>query len=122
MEINGLSAYTSSAKIADDEEEKVIEEREKEPAKVKKDEKDVAEFSKSDFDETDVEEKAENYIQNMIFSGNLTEESKALLENYLASFDVAKFIKMYGPFTSASEISAALYAATAGFIKHQEEE
>ena len=123
MEIKGTSAYTSASKIAQDDEKQKEQElaREKETAQISKDENDTAEFSRTDFDEADVEEKARNYLQNILI-GNLTEESQALTEQYLAEFDVAKFIRMYGPFTSASEISAAMYAATAGLIKYQEEE
>ena len=78
--------------------------------------------SQDDYSESDVEEKAANYIQNIIASTNLTEASKAQLQQYLNSFDVAKFIKSYGPFTSTAEISAAMYAVTSGMIKRQEDE
>ena len=76
-------------------------------------------MSGSDFGETDVETKANNYVQNIIATVNLTEESKALLQQYMATFDVAKFIKSYGPFTTTAEISAAMYAVTSGLIKIQ---
>ena len=41
---------------------------------------------------------------------------------YLNDFDAAAFIKSYGPFESVRDISAAMYAVTAGLIKYQEEE
>ena len=56
-----------------------------------------------------------------MFTYNLTDESAAALQNYLNTFDVARFIKDYGPFTSTSEISAAMYAAVGSLIKQQEE-
>lgn len=121
MEITGTTAYTSAAKIVkNDDEQEVVQETQ--TNQIFKEEKDNTEFSKTDYDKNDVKEKAQNYLQNILFTGNLTEESKAILENYLATFDVDKFIKMYGPFTSASEISAAMYAVTSGLIKYQEEE
>jgi len=132
MEISGVSskAYTSAAAAAEEEDElqETQEENAAEEAKEygvstkEKEEKDVTEFSSSDYDESDVEEKASNYIQNILFTNSLTDESVAALQNYLNTFDVAKFIKSYGPFSSAAEISAAMYAATSGLIKHQEEE
>lgn len=85
-------------------------------------EKDTTEFSSSDYSNDAVEEKAQNYLKNILFIGNLTEESKSALTQYMNSFDVAKFVKNYGPFASTSEISVAMYAATAGMIKHHEEE
>ena len=67
-------------------------------------------------------DKVSNYIQNILASGNLTDASIAQLQQYLSTFDVAKFIKSYGPFNSTAEISAALYAVTSGMVKRQEEE
>lgn len=127
MEISGVTgAYTSAAQGAeeiDDEQDpkKIAEEKAKEEAvkTKKKEEKDTVELSGSDFGETDVETKANNYVQNIIATVNLTEESKALLQQYMATFDVAKFIKSYGPFTTTAEISAAMYAVTSGLIKIQ---
>ena len=79
--------------------------------------------SKDDeYSESEVEEKVQNYIQNILYTSNLTEASKAQLQQYLNTFDVAKFIKSYGPFNSTAEISAAMYAVTAGLIKRQEDE
>ena len=131
MEISGVSskAYTSSAQGVEEEEElqEAQEEQTKEygvsaKEKKEKEEKDVTEFSSSDYGESDVEEKAQNYLKNILFIGNLTEESQAAIANYMNTFDVAKFIKSYGPFASTSEISAAMYAVTAGMIKHPENE
>lgn len=128
MEITGVNtkAYTSaSAAVEEDEElQETKEEQTKEyGVSVKeKEEKDTTEFSSSDYDEADVEEKAENYLKNIIFVGGLTDSSAAALQNYLNTFDVAKFIKDYGPFSSTSEISAAMYAAVGSLIKQQEDE
>ncbi len=127
MEITGVSskAYTSAA-AAVEEDEKLQKEQEEQTKEygvsgAKKDEKDTTEFSSSSYDEADVQEKAENYLKNILFVGNLTDVSSAALQNYLNTFDVAKFIKSYGPFSSTSEITAAMYAATSGMIKYQEE-
>lgn len=128
MEISGVSAktYTSAAAAIDEDEELKEAEEEKaseEAAKTEKKEGDKVDLSsQDDYSESDVEEKAANYIQNIIASTNLTEASKAQLQQYLNSFDVAKFIKSYGPFTSTAEISAAMYAVTSGMIKRQEDE
>ena len=127
MEITGVNskAYTSaSASVEEDEEMQETQEQEAKEYGVsvkEKEEKDTTEFSSSDYDEADVEEKAENYLKNILFVGGLTEASEAALQNYLNTFDVAKFIKSYGPFSSTSEITAAMYAATSGMIKYQEE-
>lgn len=132
MEIFGVTskAYTSAAAAAEDEEklqegqeEKATEEAKEYGVSAKeKQEKDVTQFSSSDYDEDDVEEKATNYLKNIMFTINLTDESSAALHNYLNTFDVAKFIKNYGPFNSSAEISAAMYAATSGMIKQQQDE
>ena len=128
MEISGLSsrAYTSAAQGVEEDEE--LEETQEEQAKEygvsvkKKEEKDVTEFASSNYSNKDVEEKAQNYMENILFIGNLTDESKSALTQYMNTFDVAKFIRNYGPFASTSEISAAMYAATAGMIKHPDSE
>ena len=128
MEISGVSskAYTSAAQGVEEDEE--LEEAKDEKAKEygvsakAAEEKDTTEFSSSDYSNDAVEEKAQNYLKNILFIGNLTEESKSALTQYMNTFDVAKFVKNYGPFASTSEISAAMYAATAGMIKHPEEE
>ena len=131
MEIFGVTskAYTSAAAAAEEEDElqETQEENAAEEAKEygvaakEKQEKDVTQFSSSDYDEDDVEEKAINYLKNIMFTTNLTDESSVALHNYLNTFDVAKFIKNYGPFNSSAEISAAMYAATAGLVKQQDE-
>ncbi len=132
MEIFGVTskAYTSAAAAAEEEDElqETQEEHAAEEAKEygvaakEKQEKDVTQFSSSDYDEDDVEEKAINYLKNIMFTTNLTDESSVALHNYLNTFDVAKFIKNYGPFNSSAEISAAMYAATSGMIKQQQDE
>lgn len=130
MEISNVSgAYTSAAQAAEEiEEEKQPKKLEEEKAKEetaktkKKEEKDTIQLSDSDFDEADVETKANNYVQNIIATVNLTEESKSLLKQYMATFDAAKFIKSYGPFASTAEISAAMYAVTSGLIKRQDDD
>ncbi len=128
MEITGVNskAYTSaSASVEEDEEMQETQEQEAKEYGVsvkEKEEKDTTEFSSSDYDEADVEEKAENYLKNILFVGGLTEASEAALQNYLNTFDVAKFMKDYGPFTSTSEISAAMYAAVGSLIKQQQDE
>ena len=111
MEISGVSskAYTSAAASLEEEDElkETQEENATEEAKEygvstkEAEEKDTTQFSSSEYDEDDVEEKATNYLN---------------------TFDVAQFIKTYGPFTSTSEISAAMYAATSGMIKQQQDE
>ena len=128
MEISGVSAkaYTSAAAAVDEDEELKEAEEEKasqESSKTEKQEGDKVELSsKDEYSETDVEDKVSNYIQNILASGNLTDASIAQLQQYLSTFDVAKFIKSYGPFNSTAEISAALYAVTSGMVKRQEEE
>lgn len=132
MEITGVSskAYTSAAAAAEEEDElqETREENAAEEAKEygvatkQKEEKDATEFASSGYDEKDVEEKASNYIKNIIYTSHLTDASSAALQNYLNTFDVANFIKKYGPFSSTAEISAAMYAATSGMIKYQNED
>lgn len=128
MEISGVSAkaYTSAAASVEEDEELKEAEEEKasqESSKTEKQEGDKVELSsKDEYSETDVEDKVSNYIQNILASGNLTDASIAQLQQYLSTFDVAKFIKSYGPFNSTAEISAALYAVTSGMVKRQEEE
>lgn len=132
MEITGVNSknYTSAAAAAEEEEElqETKEESASEEAKEygvatkQKDEKDTAEFTKTDYGEDDVEEKAANFIQNILFVGGLTDEAETALTRYMNTFDAAKFIKSFGPFSSASEISAAMYAVTAGMVKYRDEE
>ncbi len=128
MEITGVNskAYTSAAAAVEEDEE--LQETQEEEAQeygvsVKdKEEKDTTEFSSSDYDEADVQEKAENYLKNLIYAGGLTDASAAALQNYMNTFDVAKFIKDYGPFTTTAEISAAMYAAVGSLIKQQQQD
>lgn len=128
MEISNVSgAYTSSKIVeTDDEKEtkKTQEEEEKEQKVTEKEEKDSVEITSSDdYDEESVEDKAKNYVANIIANPKLTEESKAIIQQYMATFDAAKFIKMYGgPFTSTAEISAAMYAVTSQMVKYQQDE
>lgn len=125
MDISGVSAKAYASALNEDEkmiklqDEKVAEDT----AKAKKDERDMVMVSASeDFSANGVEEKASNYIQNLIATTLLTEESKAQIVEYLNNFDAEKFIRAYGPFSSTSEVSAALYAVTSGMVKRQEEE
>ena len=123
MEINRVpsKAYTSSVSaIEEDEKQNEIQTQEFGITPQEEEQKDIVQISTSEFDENNVQEKVYAYIQNIIFTENLTEDSKNALNNYLNTFDVAKFIKMYGPFSSAAEISAAMYAVTSGMIKYQE--
>ena len=68
-----------------------------------------------------MEEKVNNYIQNFLANPKLTDAARAALKTYLNDFDAAAFIKAYGPFESARDISAAMYAVTAGLVKYQDE-
>lgn len=128
MEISGVqpNAYTSAAAaVGEDEKKKEVAEEKtsKETVKTEKQDGDKVQISANDdFSEASVEEKASNYIQNLIATTLLTEESKTQIVNYLNNFDVQKFIKSYGPFSSNAEVSAALYAVTSGMVKRQEEE
>jgi len=127
MEISGLSsnAYTSAAAAIEEEKQPKIQDEKtaEETAKAKKDESDMVMVSaNNDFSEVSVEEKASNYIQNLIATTLLTEDSRAQIVNYLNNFDAQQFIKSYGPFSSNAEVSAALYAVTSGMVKRQEEE
>lgn len=127
MEISGVSAkaYTSAAAAIEEDEE--LKENEETAAKnvatTEKNEADKVVISSfDDFSESAVEEKASNYIQNLIATTLLTEDSKAQIIEYLNNFDAAKFIRSYGPFSSTAEVSAALYAVTSGMVKRQDEE
>lgn len=128
MEVNNVSgAYTSASKITETEEDEelyVIDDEEDEEEETAEVEGDAVELSQAStvYDEDEVEEKAKNYILNILTNPNLTSASAALLNEYMTTFDAAKFIRMYGPFTSTAEISAAMYAVTSGMIKYDEEE
>lgn len=74
------------------------------------------------YNETTVEEKVNNYIQNFLANPKLTDAARTALKTYLNDFDAAAFIKSYGPFESARDISAAMYAVTAGLVKYQDEQ
>ena len=128
MEINNVSgAYTSAAKVTetdDEKETKKAQEEEAKEAKVgEKDEKDTIEISQDDdYGESGIEEKAKNYVANILANTQLTDESRALIQQYMATFDAARFIKMYGPFTSTAEVSAAMYAITSHMVKYQQQD
>ena len=126
MEISNVSGAYTSSKIVETDDEKETKKTEEEEAKeqkvTEKEEKDSVEISSDDFDEESVEDKASNYVANIIANPKLTEESKAVIQQYMATFDAARFIKMYGPFTSTAEISAAMYAVTSHMIKYQQDE
>ena len=126
MEIT--SATTAKANYVkglddEDEEEQQTQETAAEETAVKDTDPDIVMISKDDtYDEANVEEKVNNFIQNILVNPKLTDAARGDLQRYLQNFDAAKFIKAYGPFESARDISAAMYAVTAGLIKYQEEE
>lgn len=124
MEITSATAKSAYVKGLDDEEENEEQEvhEEQEPAVKVKDEGDKVSFASADLDDTAVSDKVTGFVQNLIVSANLTDESRGQLQKYLDTFDVAKFIKNYGPFESIRDISAAMYAVTSGLIKYQQEE
>ncbi|MBS5802494.1 MAG: hypothetical protein KIC80_05700 [Brachyspira sp.] len=126
MEItSATSSKAAYVKGLDDEEEENEEQQvqeEKDTAVKSKDEGDQVSFASEDLDETTVNDKVSGFIQNLIAASNITDASKAQLQQYLDTFDVAKFIKSYGPFESVRDISAAMYAVTSGLIKYKEEE
>lgn len=126
MEItSATSSKAAYVKGLDDEEEENEEQQvqeEKDTAVKSKDEGDQVSFASEDLDETTINDKVSGFIQNLIAASNITDASKAQLQQYLDTFDVAKFIKSYGPFESVRDISAAMYAVTSGLIKYKEEE
>ena len=126
MEItSATSSKAAYVKGLDDEEEEKEEQQvqeEQDTAVKSKDEGDQVSFASEDLDETTVNDKVSGFIQNLIAASNITDASKAQLQQYLDTFDVAKFIKSYGPFESVRDISAAMYAVTSGLIKYKEEE
>lgn len=126
MEItSATSSKAAYVKGLDDEEEENEEQQvqeEKDTAVKSKDAGDQISFASEDLDETTVNDKVSGFIQNLIAASNITDASKAQLQQYLDTFDVAKFIKSYGPFESVRDISAAMYAVTSGLIKYKEEE
>lgn len=124
MEITSATAKSAYVKGLDEEEENEQQDvqEEQEPAVKVKDEGDKVSFASADLDDTAVSDKVTGFVQNLIVSANLTDESRGQLQKYLDTFDVAKFIKNYGPFESVRDISAAMYAVTSGLIKYQQEE
>ena len=126
MEItSATSSKAAYVKGLDDEKEENEEQQvqeEKDTAVKSKDAGDQVSFASEDLDETTVNDKVSGFIQNLIAASNITDASKSQLQQYLDTFDVAKFIKSYGPFESVRDISAAMYAVTSGLIKYKEEE
>ena len=116
------AAYVKDLTEEDEEELEQQQAQEEEAAVTDKQETDQVAFSSKDLDEETVEEKAEGYIQNILIAANLTDASKTALQRYLQNFDVASFIKKYGPFESVRDISAAMYAVTAGLVKYKQDE
>lgn len=109
--------------LDEEEEEQQTQATAEEENTVQEAEPDKVTLSQDDtYDEATVEEKVNNYIQNFLANPRLTEEARAALQTYLNDFDAAAFIKSYGPFESTRDISAAMYAVTAGLVKYQEEE
>lgn len=127
MEITSAttSAKANYVKGLDDEEEEEQQTQEtaEEENAVAEAEPDKVTLTQDDtYDEATVEEKVNNYIQNFLANPKLTDAARTALKTYLNDFDAAAFIKSYGPFESVRDISAAMYAATSGMIKYQEEE
>ena len=126
MEItSATSAKATYVKGLDDEEEENEEQEvqeEQEPAVTSKEEGDQVSFASEDLDESTVNDKVTGFVQNLIAASNITDASREQLQRYLDTFDVAKFIKSYGPFESVRDISAAMYAVTSGLIKYKEQE
>ena len=126
MEIT--SATTSKAayvKGLSDEEDEELEEQEvqeENSAVQEKQQADQAAFSASVLTKETIQEKVSGFVQNIIAGSNLTDQSKAELQQYLQTFDVEKFIKDYGPFDSVRDISAAIYALTSGMVKYKEDD
>ena len=100
MEItSATSSKAAYVKDLDDEEEENEEQQvqeEQDTAVKSKDEGDQVSFASEDLDETTVNDKVSGFIQNLIAASNITDASKAQLQQYLDTFDVAKFIKSYG--------------------------
>lgn len=125
-----ITSATTSAKAnyvkgldEEEEEEQQTQETAEEENAVAEAEPDKVTLTQDDtYDEATVEEKVNNYIQNFLANPKLTDAARTALKTYLNDFDAAAFIKSYGPFESVRDISAAMYAATSGMIKYQEEE
>jgi len=127
MEVNNVTGtYTSAAKAVETEDEKKnkkVQDEQNQENKVKeRDVEDKVELTKTDdFDDAAIQEKANNYAANILANPKLTDEARELIQQYMATFDAAKFIKMYGPFTTTAEVSAAMYAVTSHLVKYQDE-
>lgn len=127
MEVNNVTGtYTSAAKAVETEDEKKnkkVQDEQNQENKVKeRDFEDKVELTKTDdFDDAAIQEKANNYAANILANPKLTDEARELIQQYMATFDAAKFIKMYGPFTTTAEVSAAMYAVTSHLVKYQDE-
>lgn len=127
MEITSATTSTKANYVKglddEEEEEQQTQETAEEENAVAETEPDKVTLTKDDtYNEATVEEKVNNYIQNFLANPKLTDAARTALKTYLNDFDAAAFIKSYGPFESVRDISAAMYAATSGMIKYQEEE
>lgn len=125
MEITSATAPKANyvKGVEEEEEQTQTQETAKEETAVKHTDPDVVMISKNEtYDNAAVEEKVNNFIQNILANPKLTDTARGELQRYLQNFDAAKFIKAYGPFESARDISAAMYAVTAGLIKYQDQE
>lgn len=127
MEITGATtAKANYVKGRDDEDEETNQAQTaaEEQTAVNDTQPDIVLISQNnnEYDNDNVEEKVNNFVQNLLANPKLTDGARADLRKYLQNFDVTKFVKAYGPFESARDISAAMYAVTAGMIKYQDEE
>ena len=127
MEVNNVTgAYSSAVKATEKDEEKTTKKPQEEETKEKKvrerEEQDKIEiFAANEFDNAGIEEKANNYIANILANPKLTKDAEALIKQYMQTFDVEKFVEMYGPFASTAEVSAAMYAVTSHMVKYEDE-
>ncbi len=119
MEISNVNSnpFVTSAKVEEEDEKEVKEEQTGEAAvknPLEKGETDKAEFSKSSsaLTQDEVQDTVERYIKDKIASA--PPEVAAKLSQYLATFDVAKFIRDNGNL-SIAELYAVLYNKTADY-------
>lgn len=119
MEISNVNSnpFVTSAKVEEEDEKEVKEEQTGEAAvknPLEKGETDKAEFSKSSsaLTQDEVQDTVERYIKDKIASAPPEVASK--LSQYLATFDVAKFIRDNGNLSMA-ELYAVLYNKTADY-------